>query len=204
MNKQEFISTLRKKLDKFPKQEVEERISFYVEIIDDSIEEGITEEQAVSKIGSVDEIVEQIATEIPLVRIVKEQVKPKRSLKAWEIVLLIVGAPLWVSLLAGFIVVLFSAYASLWAGVVSLWGVAIGFCVGGPLAVLLGIIFIFIKGVAEGIAIVGVGLTLAGTGILLFFISKLITKLLIKLTKLTTIATKKTFISRGNDDESKN
>ena len=48
MKKQEFITKLEEKLSRLPKKEVEERLNFYSEIIEDKIEDGLTEEQAVA------------------------------------------------------------------------------------------------------------------------------------------------------------
>ena len=87
MTKQEFMANLRAKLSGLPTQDVEDRLSFYCEMIDDRTEEGLSEEEAVSAIGSVDEVVSQIIADIPLAKIAKEKIKPKRRLWAWEIVL---------------------------------------------------------------------------------------------------------------------
>lgn len=197
MTKQEFISILRKKLNKFPNQEVEDRISFYSEIIDDSIEEGLTEEEAVLKIGNVDEIVKQIASEIPLIKIVKNNAKANRKFKTWELTLLIVGAPLWFSLLIALFAGIFSICVSLWAVVVAFYGVAVGFIVGGIAMVILGCVFIFIKSAPEGLVVIGTGLILTGVGILFAFVFKYLTKSLIKLTKLTVFTVKKAFVRKG-------
>ena len=64
-------------------------------MIDDRMEEGLAEEEAVSSFGTPEEIADQILSEIPLSRLVRERVKPKRALKAWEIVLLVLGSPVW-------------------------------------------------------------------------------------------------------------
>ena len=165
MNKNEFIFTLREKLSKFPKVEVDERISFYSEIIDDYIEDGLTEDEAVSKIGSIDEIVEQISSEIPLSKIVLNNVKPGRKLRVWEIILLVLGAPIWLSLLVGIAAGLMCVFAGLWAVVISIFGVSFGFMIGGILGAILGILFIFIKSLTEGLIMVGAGLVITGVGI---------------------------------------
>lgn len=200
MTKQEFIFELYKKLKNFPKKEVDESIAFYSEIIDDNIEDGLTEEQAVSKLGSVDDIVNQIASQIPLTKIVKQNAKPTRTLKTWELVLLIATSPIWFSLIVGLFAVAFSVYAVLWSVVVTFWAVAGSFCVAGPLGAIFGIIIAFIKG-AEGVAIIGACLVLAGVGIMLVFLSKLLTKLLVAFTKLLSLALKKAFANRGNNNE---
>ena len=53
MDKQEFLSKLRAKLFGLPQKELEERLSFYSEMIDDRIEEGLSEETAVKELGTV-------------------------------------------------------------------------------------------------------------------------------------------------------
>ena len=73
MNKNEFLSALRAALSGLPEADVKERISFYSESIDDRIEEGRTEQEAVSELGTVEEIAAQIIAETPLVKIVKKK-----------------------------------------------------------------------------------------------------------------------------------
>ena len=41
MRKQDFIKELRLNLSFLPKEEIDDRISFYSELIDDKIEEGV-------------------------------------------------------------------------------------------------------------------------------------------------------------------
>lgn len=196
MTKQEFIFELYKKLKNFPKKEVDESIAFYSEIIDDNIEDGLTEEQAVSKLGSVDEIARQIASEIPLAKIVKHNAKPKRSLKTWEIVLLIALSPIWFSLFIGLFAGVISVYAVLWSVIICIWAVAGALCVVGPIAIIGGVVLSFIKG-AEGVTILGLGLFSLGLGIFMVFASKIITNYFIKLTKLIMLTFKKAFVNKG-------
>ena len=94
MTKNEFLNRLRARLSDLPKSEVEERLGFYSEMIDDRIEEGLSEEAAVTEIGNVETVARQIVSEIPMVKILKDKMKPKRRLRAWEIVLLAVGSPI--------------------------------------------------------------------------------------------------------------
>ncbi len=179
MNKQEFLDTLEKKLSVLPKSDIEERLNFYSEIIDDYIEEGLTEEEAISKIGSLDEIVTQILADYsPSKSLDKKEEKPqKRASRSWEIVLLILGLPLWLPLLIAAFAVIFSLYASLWAIIISVWatfGSVIGCSVG---SLITGIVYIINANVFGGIAMIGVGLICAGVALLLFFGCKLITRL---------------------------
>ncbi|HBB19073.1 MAG TPA: hypothetical protein DCZ62_01395, partial [Ruminococcus sp.] len=83
MNREKFISELREKLYGLSQSDIDERVEFYSEMINDRMEDGLSEEEAVAEIGSVDGIVEQIMGEIPITALVREKVKPKRKLKAW-------------------------------------------------------------------------------------------------------------------------
>ena len=56
MLKQEFLAQLRDALCGLPQRDIDERLTFYSEMIDDRMEEGLSEEEAVAAVGSVDEI----------------------------------------------------------------------------------------------------------------------------------------------------
>ena len=60
MNKTEFLDALRHALGKLPSYEVEQSIAFYAEMIDDRIEDGMSEQEAVAALGSVHAIAAQI------------------------------------------------------------------------------------------------------------------------------------------------
>lgn len=198
MNKQEFITGLRSKLNGLPKQDVEERLSFYIEMIDDRIEEGSTEEDAVKGIGSVDAVAQQILSEIPLSKIVKEKIKPKRSLKAWEITLLTVGSPIWVSLLISAFVVVLSLYISFWAVIISCYAGGLSIVAGAFGGMVAGVFFICIGHGATGTITIGAATVCAGLSILSFYGCKELTKIAIRLMKKTVLAIKKCFIVKGD------
>lgn len=73
---------------------MEERLMFYSGLLDDQMEEGLSEEEAVAAAGPVEEIVRQTISDTPLTKIVKERIRPKRRLHAGELVLLVLGAPI--------------------------------------------------------------------------------------------------------------
>ena len=169
MLKQEFLNALREGLKGLPEKDIEERITFYGEMIDDRIEEGRTEEEAVKEIGPVDEVVQQIVAETPLTKIVKEKIKPKRRMRAWEIVLLILGFPLWFPLLVATGAVVLALYVTLWSLVIALWAVEVSFIV-AAVALFVGAIVLFISGHGlAGLFVLGASLILAALAIFLFF-----------------------------------
>lgn len=194
MNKHAFLAELRKGLAGLPQGDIEERLSFYSEMIDDRMEEGLSEEDAVSGIGAVDTIITQIIADIPLSKLVKEKIAPKKNLKVWEIVLFVLGSPIWLSLLIAAFAVILSLYAALWSLIVSLWAVFgsfIGCAVGG---IASGIGFVFGGNGIAGIAMIGAGIVCAGLSILLLFGCKAATKGTLLLTKKIALGIKSCFI----------
>ena len=194
MNKHEFIDMLRKRLSHLPQQDIEERLSFYSEMIDDRIEEGLSEDEAVLQVGDIDEMVSQITADYPKSK--KQHTHKKRTLKAWEIALLAVGSPIWASLLIAAFAVVLSLYISLWSVIISLWAVFasfIGCALGGVIACT---VFVCGGNVATGIATIGCSAVLAGLSIFLFFGCKAATGGTVWLTKRVAIGTKNYFCKK--------
>ena len=196
MNKQEFFARLQNALSGLPREDIEERLTFYSEMIDDRMEEGLTEEEAVAEIGPVDEVVAQIMAEIPLSRLVKERVRPKRALRAWEIFLLVLGSPVWLPLLLAGIAVIFALYVAVWAVIISLWAVEVslaGSSLGGAISA---VVACFQGRGITGIALLGIGILCAGLTIFWFFGCREITKGILLLTKKTALGIKTLFIGK--------
>ena len=196
MNKQEFANKLRKGLIGLPQADIEERVSFYIEIIDDRMEEGLSEEDAVCEIGDVDEIISQTITDIPLAKLVKEKITPKKNLKAWEIVLLVLGSPIWLSLAIAAMAIIFSIYISLWSVIISLWAVFVSFVacfVGGLVSAT---VFVIYGNSITGIAMASAGIVCAGLAIFMFYGCKAATKGILILTKKSAKWIKNCFIKK--------
>lgn len=187
MSKREFLAQLRKGLSGLPQDDIEERLTFYSEMIEDQMEEGLSEEEAVSAVGSVDEIVAQAVADRVAVKTVKESIQVKRRLKAWEIILLVLGSPVWLSLAIVAVAVAFSLYLSLWSVILSLWAVfgsLIGCSLGG---LLMGVVFACGGNALSGIAMMAAGIVLTGLSVFTFFGCKGATKGFGMLTKKTAV-----------------
>lgn len=201
MNKQTFLSELRSRLSGLPQEDIDGHIGFYEEMIDDRIEEGCTEEEAVAAVGSIDEVVSEILADYPLSKLVKEKVKPKRKLRAWEIVLLILGSPIWLSLLIAAFAVILSLYIILWSLILTLWAIEISL-MASTLACAAGAMILVADGQGlMGLASLGAGLLLAGLSIFLFFAAKAATKGAAILTKKIALKIKSMFIGKGDNNE---
>ncbi len=196
MGKQEFLVQLRKGLSGLPQEDIEERLTFYGEMIDDRMEEGITEEEAVSRIGSVNMIISQIKADIPLAKLARDKITPKKHLKILEIVLLVLGSPIWLSLLIAAFAVILSLYASLWSVVISLWavfGLLIGCAFGGVVA---GTVVACSGNALSGIAMLAAGIVCAGLSIFMFYGCKAATKCNLILSRNFAVWIKNCFIKK--------
>ncbi|MBR3979439.1 MAG: hypothetical protein IKJ94_07450 [Oscillospiraceae bacterium] len=143
MDKTTFLSQLQKRLKGLPEEELRQTLEYYAEMIDDRMEEGFSQEEAVAEVGTVEEIARPLLPKTP-----------RRKRKGWELALLILGFPLWFPLLIAVFAVAISLIASLYAVVVSFAAC----CVGGMLCSVLyglqrswaGAAFVFGCGLACG------------------------------------------------------
>lgn len=192
MNKTEFTEQLRAALKGLAEEDLKKSVDYYEEMIDDRMEDGIPEEEAVNGLGSIDEIKDKILKEIPITNIVKEKIKPKRSLAGWEIALLVIGSPVWVPIVLSLIITGLSIYMTFWIIILSLYVTDLSLFLSG----ILGIVAAFMQtnGFATGLFLSGIGITLTGVSVLLFFGFNQITKWMFILSKKFVLWLKKLFV----------
>ena len=196
MNREQFFQALRARLAGLPEADVQSSLEYYGEMIDDRVEDGVPEEVAVEAVGSVDEIAEQILMDMPLTKLVKARVKPKRALKAWEIVLLVLGSPVWAPILIAIGAVVLAVYITLWAIIVSLYAVVLSVAV-SAIACLVAIFLLAPVTLPGVLACVGGALVCAGLAVLLFIGCTALAKCILKLGRLIWLAIKGIFVKRG-------
>ncbi len=196
MNKSEFLAALREKLNGVPEEDINKSLDFYGEMIDDRVEDGMSEEEAVEALGSMEEIINQILSEVSLPKLVKEKVKPKQALKVWEVVLLVLGAPIWVPIVLSLCSVVLSAYLAVWMMIISLYVLDLSVALSG--LALIGLAFgaLIQSNLAVFGMMFGCGLILMGLSILLFFGFNLVTKGILWLSKKILIGIKGLFIKK--------
>ena len=205
MTKLKFLLELEKKLSVLSQEDIEEQLTFYCEMIEDRVEEGVSEEEAVAQIGTVEDIAGQILSEhtaeVPLcceeIVAVEEPLaaeeKTKHTFKTWELVFLIVGSPIWFSLLIAALAVGFSLFVVFWAVVISLWAVFVSLVACAVALPIAALYFVCIGYTLSGLAVIGTSLVCAGLAIFFFYGCKLITKGMALLTKLAAISLMKRF-----------
>ena len=196
MNKEDFLDELAKRLSGLPQEDIDERIAFYREMIYARMEEGLSEEEAIASIGSVDEVVRKIMAEYPLTTLVKDKVRPKRKLETWEIILLVLGFPLWFPLLIGAFAIVLSIYITIWAVIISLFAADFS-CLAGCLGGLVGIFqYLRVGNFAGALFSVGAALVCAGVAILMFIACIYIAKTVIILTHKVVSGIKNSFVGK--------
>lgn len=197
MNKQQFLEAIRVKLGSLPQSDVEKSLDYYSEMIDDRVEDGLSEEEAVAAMGSADGIAAQILMDTPLPTLVKAKMKPARSIKAWEIILLILGSPIWLPLLLAAGIIVLSLYIVLWSVIAALYAADLCIAV-GTLCGIAGLILLLLAGFPiQAVLFLSAGLVCAGLAILLFFLFTQIARVAVFLSKMPIRAIKSRFIRKG-------
>lgn len=199
MNKEEFLNELKKGLSGIPENDRNERVTFYSEMIDDRIEEGMSEEEAVSAIGDVNKIISQIMAETPMTTIVKERVnKKKGGISPSTLILIVILFPLWLPILAVVFGLTIALFATLWSLVVAFYAVTVALVVGGAGSIVW-VLGMLITGHLTGAALgLGAGLFCIGLGILMVFGCIAFTKGAIKLTVDVLVSIKKKLVGKEN------
>ncbi len=168
MNKQEFLNALSDRLQGIPIDDREKSLEYYSEMIDDMQEDGLTEEQAVKAMGSINEIADKIINDMPIEKILKTKVTPKRKLSALEITLIAVGFPIWFPIAISLIAVIFTLYLVLWVLILCIYIVAFSFAVSG-IATIIALVMSILDGQALwGLFLFGCGMVLLGLAIPVF------------------------------------
>ena len=136
MNKKQFCTLLENELRIYlSSEEVYKTLNFFKEMIDDRVDEGLSEEQAVSQLGNIDDIVGQILDEHNIKKRQKKLVWrfiPQKTPSAANIIIAILLFPIWItifSLVASFFIAFVSLIFSLVLAVISFFvgGIALIF-----------------------------------------------------------------------------
>ena len=175
MKKEQFLRELGLRLASLPYADKKRSLDYYSEMIADRMEDGISEEEAVNKMGTPAFAAEKILTELPITTLARARAGGQRS--AFSIVMIILAAPIWISLLAAAFSILISVFAALFSIIavvfsliITLWAAEAAFALGGaagiiacPLAIL------FAKNMPLAFFVLGGGLVLIALAIFFYY-----------------------------------
>lgn len=184
MTKKEFLEELEELLIDADEDNKENSITYYDEMIEDFKENGLTEEEAIRKIGEPKDIVKSILGEES---IVYKEVSGK--LKILIMVLLILGLPIWGSVLFALVALILGVLMIILCGYVVIWCVpfmagtfSLGSLVFGVIS-MIGSFVLMGQNLELGIFQLGFGISSMGLFIALAILTFKISKYFIKATK---------------------
>ncbi|MCR5511887.1 MAG: DUF1700 domain-containing protein [Lachnospiraceae bacterium] len=216
MNKKDFLDEVRTRLAGLSENDIQNALDFYVEAIDDHIDDGMTEDQAVSAVGTPEEVAEKILMDTPLPTLIKTQAQAmsqkqantadqtaqanqtaqtyqsaqtagmsgsptpvipapaaaqparKSKLSPWAIVLIVLGAPVWLPLTIALGAVALAIVMAIFALILAVVVAVLGTAIGGVVAIFASLVAIVMGEGVHGLVQLAAALILVGLALLLF------------------------------------
>lgn len=156
MNKQEFLAALARELEPLPREERYQTLNYYDELIDDRLEDGQEEEAVIQSLGDPKAVAQELLAGED------ELLVPNRGLRVWLLVLLVLGFPLWGSLLVTAAVVLLCVFICLYIPVFTLGVLALSLLAGAVLGAVGTPFLIADTGLAAGLFQLGLAVGMLG------------------------------------------
>ncbi|MBR5421784.1 MAG: DUF1700 domain-containing protein [Lachnospiraceae bacterium] len=196
MNKEEYIQELRKRLTGLMQNDIDDRVAYYMERVDERMEAGASEEEAVAALGPVDTTVSNIMNEIPLSQLAVNRVQTGQKSSVGWILLLIFTFPFWFPLLITAAALIFALYITLWAIVLAFFAVDFALAISSIAAIPVSIAFFGAGNPAAGVFVIGIGLILLGIANLLFLLCLAMAKGCIRLLAKLGLGIKHLFVGK--------
>lgn len=195
MTKHKFLDALKQSLKQLPKEEVTKQCDYYSELLDDMKEDGMTEEEAVEQLGSIDDISQNIIQEMPLSYLVSSRMKPKNGWSVFTIIMVVLASPIWLSIVLAGCAIALSVYIVIWAVIISLFSAVLAIGLGG-IAFVVWAFMNLENQIALALMLLGGGFGCFGLSIFAYFGALAAAKALIRLTVLFAKWVKSLFIRK--------
>ncbi len=197
MRKLDWLTEIEDQIGGLPKEDVTRFLEYYGEMLDDRVEGGISEEEAIAALGTPRKVAEEILAQYSLPHLVKERIKPRRRLAAWEILLLVLGSPIWLSLAIVALAVFLSVYIVIWSVLLTIAAVTLALALSSAALSVLGILLIFSGTAPTGTWWLGVSVFAAGLAILFCLLTRVLFVGVLHISRGFLVACKRSFIGRG-------
>lgn len=199
MTREEFKARLTAALANLPVEERDKTLAYYDEMLDDRIEDGMSEEEAVDQLEPVADIAARVVGETPIPVLVRESIE-RRRFSPLSIVLIVLGSPLWLTLGLTVFAVLLSVIIVLWSVALTLWAVFACFALCTPFVLLSVFVLPFLGGGGlYALCALAAFFLLGGLAILMFFAAKYCSIGIVRLTGAALRGIKSVFI--GKEDK---
>lgn len=179
MKKAEFVELLRQELAVLPQGELDKHLNYFEELINDMMDDGMSEEEATARLGDPSQAAKQILESMP--NPPKPTFRPEKAnvkkVSFWMALGLILSSPLWITLLAVGVAVIVTVVVVVLAVLAAVCAVVLALIVGG-IGMIVASFLTVGTSAATGAVMVGVGLLCVGLGILAGFAVAGLVKLL--------------------------
>lgn len=159
MKKHEFLKKLNRLLKHLSRSERKKILSYYDDMIEDYMERGYWEEEAVRKIETPDAIVEKI--KLDSLKDYEIMEEPKRISGGYAICL-ILFSPIWCTMLLLIGYLLLCIIFSFWSGILMIATFTILFMLAGGISIIGLPVVMTQDGIGVGIVQLGVGIFMIG------------------------------------------
>lgn len=164
MNQHEFLSAVRARLARLPASDVERFLDYCREMIDDRMEDGLSEAEAIAAMGSPEYVASQFLMDAGSVKPAANKA-PRQGLKTWQIVLIVLGSPVWAPVLLALAAAAVSVIVGLISALFGLHCAAGGIIIGGFGTIIGGAVKIampdLLFALAAGLLLIGIGLLMS-------------------------------------------
>ena len=208
MSKDQFLWQLRMAMQKAELGNIDNVLDYYNEMLEDRMEDGMTEEEAVASMESIESIIATLKADKPLSEVVKGRIKEsknkadKKGHTGLWIALAIIGSPIWLALLLAGVVILFALFVTVWSLIIAFFATTIALGA-AAVACLIGAPVLLITGLAPGVAalaLFGAALFLAGLSIFLWSPVVAFAKFAVRMLKKAVLAIKKKITGKGSEE----
>lgn len=162
MTRAEYMNRLQNSLALMRDEERMAQLAYYEELFDDMLEDGMSEEDIAARLGAPEAVATELLEEMPMAALVKSRVQANGSPSALTIVLLALGAPLWLPLLISVFALVLSLLITVWAV-----GLSLGVVIPAVGVSMLGLGLGTLLGQTSLPLLMALGLLLCGGGVLI-------------------------------------
>lgn len=168
MDRSSLFATLSQRLQGLPEAEIKKVTDYYNEMIEDRMEDGYSEEDAIAALGPVDELVEHTLYDQSIPHLLRANVRPRgEGLSTGRILLLVLSSPIWLPILALAVALFIAAAAVLIAVVAAISGALLAMGVGAIASTISSVVYLVHGSVVPAIFAFGAALVMAGMVFLL-------------------------------------
>lgn len=129
MNRKQFLRRIKREFRGVPQNEIKALMEYFDESISERMDRGMSEAEAVAALGSPEEAAARIIEEMP-VEFRKNVKKESGFMRGAKIIMIVLGSPVWLSVLIAIFAVLLALAAVYASVVISLFAAAAATAIG--------------------------------------------------------------------------